>query len=274
MSFSRNLILCSFLIAHLLAAQIDTLSIVYSAHVNNRPSPNLSAQMESFDVDEGYSVQKAFVQRLLDDGSVMGGFKAGLSSRSAQEKFGISEPVAAVLFVSGIKQPGVVIDSTPYHKLVLETELGYLIDEPILEPVVDIEHLKRLIKRVAPAIELPDAGAEVGSVRTAADIIASNAGSRAIILGEARAIGDSDVNAIEVNFYKDGEWLHKGAGKDALDNQWAALLWVVNTTITNGYKLMPGHVVITGALGQVQAGDRGHYRADYGQWGIIEFVVE
>ena len=81
------------------------------------------------------------------------------------------------------------------------------------------------------------------------------------------------LNQIVVTMSKDGQKVYEGAATDSLGDQWKALRWLINSRLRHGWKIEPGQVLITGALGQVLDGTPGVYRADYGKLGVIEFVI-
>jgi 2-keto-4-pentenoate hydratase len=72
----------------------------------------------------------------------------------------------------------------------------------------------------------------------------------------------------------DEQEVNRGKGTDALGDQWKAAVWLVNTMVESGWKMEPGHVVITGALGKMIPGRPGKYVADYGGFGKISFEIK
>ena len=48
----------------------------------------------------------------------------------------------------------------------------------------------------------------------------------------------------------------------------------LNSAVEQGYKVEPGHILITGALGKLVPGKPGKYVADYGDFGKISFEVK
>jgi 2-keto-4-pentenoate hydratase len=73
--------------------------------------------------------------------------------------------------------------------------------------------------------------------------------------------------------FLNSEVVNQGKGTDALAGQWKAALWLVNTMVKQGWKIEPGHIIITGALGRMVPGKPGNYIADYGNLGTITFEI-
>ena len=246
--------------------------ILIKAHREGRPIPILSTQFPEMGVGEAYAVQKDYVSLRLGDDRIAG-FKAGLTTRAVQEKFGIDAPVSGVLFESGRKGNQAVVDSSEFRRLVLETEIGFVVGQEISGPLTEVQELKSRIQEVFPAIELPDLGFADMKQLKGVDIIAANVSSKQFIAGAVRNVADLDLNAIEVSLTRDGELVNQGRGSDALGDQWQAALWLVNTLTSQGYRLSPGQIIITGALGRVTPGQPGKYVADYGDFGKVTFEI-
>ncbi|MCP5106446.1 MAG: 4-oxalocrotonate decarboxylase [bacterium] len=225
------------------------------------------------DEKTAYEAQKAYVEkRLLTDKCA--GFKAGLTSRGIQKRFGIGNPVSGVLFHSGKHTGGSVIGAGDYKRLMIETEIGFVVGKAITRPLDDAAELSHYIRAVVPAVELPDLCFREPGKLNALDIIAGNVSAKGFIKGEKKEIKGLDFNAVSVVLYRDGEVVNKGTGSDALGDQRQALLWLVNAVLKQGWTIEPGHVLLTGALGKMIPGKRGNYIADYGGFGKITFDIK
>ena len=105
------------------------------------------------------------------------------------------------------------------------------------------------------------------------DIIAANVGAVAFIIGQKQNIANLDLDTLEVTLKKDGETINRGKGADALDSQWKAALWLVNRVVNQGWKIEPGHIIITGALGRMVPGTPGNYTAHWEDLGTLGFTI-
>ncbi len=247
--------------------------VLVKAHDEGRPIPVLSAQYPEIDARSAYKIQEAYVARRLTRERIAG-FKAGLTSEASQKRFGMAAPLAGVLFDSGKKQTGSVIDQLMFGKLMMETEIGFLIGTSIAEPIDDVSELRDSVQAVMPVIELPDLGFADTNKLKAVDIIAANVTASQFIVGREQEVGDFDLNTVAVFLSLDGQNVNSGKGSDALGDQWQAALWLVNAVVEQGYRIEPGHILITGALGKMLPGKPGRYIADYGGFGQISFVVK
>lgn len=231
------------------------------------PWPLLDRHYPNPTLGSAYEVQSQFVLGLHD---VMVGFKAGLTSLPARQRFGASEPVAGVLLES-MRATG-TIDVAAYSVLMIEVEIGFILSGPITAAVTDPEALRGVIESIVPVVELPDLGFEAGGVTSAVNIVAANVSARKFLLGERRS-PSTDANGVRVRLLRDGVEVSAGIGTDAMADQYKALQWLINRTLETGYEIQKGQLFITGALGPMVPGQIGAYVADYEGLDDIPFEI-
>ncbi len=234
--------------------------------------PLLSTQ-GTFGDSFGYMMQQGMVNYIKLEDPIIG-YKAGLTSEKGQAKFKVNGPLMGALFASGKLDASKPIQSKNYHKLMLETEIGFVLKQDITEQVT-VENVLSLIESVAPVIELPNlAYANLAQV-TGLDLIATNVASNAVLVGTpVSQINTLDLNAISTQLQRNGKTIIQGKGSDASGDQLQALAWLVNRILNQGYALQKGHLLITGALGPMVPAQPGKYSAKFGPLGAIDFIVE
>ena len=217
-----------------------------------------------------YEQQRSNLDKKLMTDSIAG-FKAGLTSPASQAAFNTDAPLAGVLLAGGSQPMEAFIHASDYGQLMIEVEIGFIAGRAITENVGSVEELRGMISASAPAVELPDL-AMPGGDTSVPSLVRNNVGSHSFIIGASRG-AQEDVNAVEVHLYRDDEEITSGNGSDAMGDQWQALLWLVNRTIDSGWTIKPGQVMITGAMGAMVPGMPGRYRADFGEFGEINFSI-
>ena len=238
-----------------------------------KPFPNVSQIEPTLDIKVAFEVQKAYNQKLLARDRIAG-FKGGLTTEAAQKTFGVNHPVPGVLFVSGLREGSPVIQTSDFNTLMLETEVAFVIGEPISGTVKDVAGLQKKIRGAMPSIELPNlALADMKNIK-AVDIIASNVTAKQFIVGTEKKLEGMDPNQVQVVLTHNGQVVNQGKGTDALGDQWKAALWLVNIMVEQGYRIEPGHILMTGALGRMIPGKPGSYVADFGTLGKISFEIK
>lgn len=251
---------------------------ISDAWTRNAPVPLLSSSFgKELTTEAAYHIQYNALH-LVPLSRAPEGFKAGLTTPASQQMFGSNQPLAAVLPAgSQLKklEDGYHVKIRDYRQAIVEVEIGYRFAERIQYPLPDVNALKALVSEMLPVIELPDLShADADKKFTPIDIIASNAGAKHFIAGPGRAPSVIDPNSVSIMLYRDGEIVTQGSGRDALNDQWQALLFLVNRTLASGWAIERGQVLITGALGKATPLQKGIYVADYGPLGRIEWMSE
>ncbi len=259
--------------------------LMYNNWSKDAPLPHISHQISAATDRQAAVAQLMFVQhRLKSSPNVsISGYKAGLTSKAGQKKFKVSGAISGVLFESGKVNNGGVLKLSDYRKLMLETEIGFILNRDIDMPITDIKQLQSKISAVIPVIEMPNlAFADLKNI-TGQDIVASNAVANRYLLGEAIKLPtDFSLNKIETLLIytaktdsntNHSKTVNQGFGKDALGDQWQALLWLVNERLESGYHLSKGQFLITGALGKMIPAQSGEYQADFGPLGKLTFTI-
>lgn len=253
----------------------SAISQVVEAWQFQRPAPIISAE-GAFSFVQAYQIQSAAVQHQLQ-GSLPAGFKAGLTSTAAQKKFNVSSAVAGVLppgSVMNIGDATAVVERSRFHRPMLEAELGFRFGQVIDKPLASVAELKALVMEVLPIVELPDLGFSNPQALTGIDIVANNVLAKQCLVGAAGKVPASmDVNTLEVRVWHDDELILTGLASDAMGDQWQALLWLVNHTLAQGYRIEPGQLLITGAIGRMLPLQAGRYRLEYGELGQLQFTA-
>ena len=263
---------CLFASSRVWSTPSEWADMLMKAHQRGQPIPVLSTQSPLIDVKTAYQIQHAYVRKRLADEKIVG-FKAGLTSEAGQKRFGVDAPLAGVLFKSGKQAIGSTIGLSSFKDLRIETEIGFVIEKAITQPMKDVAELQEKIQTAMPVIELPDLGFADMNHLQGVDIIAANVAAAQFIVGKEKGVEDLELNAISVTLSLDGNKVNSGQGADALGAQWNAALWLVNTMVEQGYSIAPGNIIITGALGKMLPGKPGKYIADYGSFGEISFEI-
>lgn len=247
--------------------------VLLKAYHKGALTPVLSIKIDDLNGQTAYKIQKAYVEKRLAKDKIAG-FKAGLTSKAGQQKFGVDGPLAGVLFESGKISNNAVIDHSKFNDLRIETEIGFIVGKTIDKPIKDLIELAGYIKAIVPVIELPDLGFEDMEKLKGMDIIAANVASSHFIVGEIKKLDDLVLNSTTVKLVRGNETVNIGMGQDAMGDQWVAAQWLIYMIIQQGWTIEPGSVIITGALGKMIKGTTGIYRADFGDLGVISFEVK
>ncbi len=256
------------------AGEEDVVKAIVAAKITPKQFALPSAQLPDLTLEKGYAIQRKVTEALAKQGVPISGFKAGLTAKPIQKKFGVDTALLGPLFKPGELAPGAEIAMKDFVKPFIEVEIGYFLAKKVDKPVKDAEELKKLVKEVCPAIELPDLRyADLKNLK-GPDLACDAVASAKYIAGKRVPLSQADVSQVKVTLSMDGKTVFEGKSSDAMGNQWDALLWLVNSVVKQGHAIEPGQILITGALGKMVPAKPGVYEADLGDLGSIGFSVK
>jgi 2-keto-4-pentenoate hydratase len=272
--FGSVLLAIALMLGCVFAGEDEIVTAIIDSRSATKPLPNPSGIVPDLNEEAAYAIQVKLVDAMGGKGKAVGGYKAGLTSENAQKRFKAKGALLGPMFKDGKIESGAAVDRKDFVKLFLETEIGFSPKEKIAKPVKDVEALKKLIKTVYPAIELPDIRFADMKKLTVPDIVADAVGSSKYLIGKGIPMGKVDLNKVKVTLTLDGKPVNEGMGNDALGDQWKALLWLVNGVVKQGWTISPDQILITGALGNMIPGKPGKYEATWGDLGSVSFTVQ
>ena len=243
-----------------------------TAHETGELLPLVSSEDAGLKLDAAYRIQRLFVEERSKKERISG-YKAGLTTKASQSRFGLGSALSGVLLESMDRTGEQVIELKEFHRLLIETEIAFIVDERIRERVEDTSALKEMVGAVAASLELPDVRFAEGEKLRGIDLAASNVSAAAYVLGEKTGDLTANLSELEVTLTRNGEIVNEGHGSDAFGDPWKVALWLVNSLLAQGWTIEPGHVLLTGALGDIVPAEAGHYEADFGLLGKLSIEI-
>ena len=183
------------------------------------------------------------------------GYKAGLTNRAVQQRFGHDAPVRGVL-LEKMLQPHAreALPAAYGARPVIEADLLVEVkDEAINAARTHLEVLNAL-SRIFPFIELADLGIAEGEPVTAAKIVAINVGARGGVSGEpvvveaTQAFADALRDMRVIMNDETGKQLANSPGSAILEHPLNAVLWLVQDLQSSGIRLKAGDVLSLGSF--------------------------
>jgi len=194
------------------------------------------------------------VERLEAVDNPVVGYKAGLTSRAAQERFGVSTPVRGVLLRKMLLKDGAEVEAAFGARPVFEADLVVVVKDAGLQQARTQLEALRSISLVVPFIELPDLLVAEGEKLSAPLIVSLNVGARLGVLGTgvpAQATPEfaAALAAMRVSMTdQKGTELAAAKGGAILDHPLNAALWLAQELARSGIKLKPGDLLSLGSF--------------------------
>lgn len=227
------------------------------------------------DIDSAYAVQRRNEARMVATGDRVVGRKIGLTSEAVQSQLGVDQPDFGPLFGSRAVPDGGVVDLAPFIAPRIEAEIALVLGETLDDPNLTRDDVRAATDHAVAALEVVDSRVRDWDI-TIADTVADFASGAAFVLGSApRGIDDLDLRLVPMTMWRDGKEVCSGQGVASLGDPLEAALWLARTLAERGTPLVPGDVVLTGALGPfVEIAPGQKVRADLGPLGPVTCSIE
>jgi 2-keto-4-pentenoate hydratase len=203
------------------------------------------------DMEDALCTQAMLVTALEPHLGAVVGYKVGLTSGPAQERFGVSEPVMGVFYESMMLEDGAEVPVSFGAVPLFEADLVLVVGDAGINAATTPEEAMAHISAVHPFIELPDLALAQGEPMTGVTITAMGVGARSGVVGAAIPVEDAGAMLAALADMQvtvtaaDGTVMAEAPGAAVLGNPVNAVLWLVAAGVT----LEPGDLVSVGSIG-------------------------
>jgi 2-oxo-hept-3-ene-1,7-dioate hydratase len=238
---------------------------------------HFSLRHPAMTIDDGYAIQRAWLNKRLAEGRVVRGRKIGLTSRAMQQASQIDEPDFAPLLDDMFFAAGAV----SFDRFIaprVEVELAFVLARPLRGPAVTLADVLTATEVVTPAVEIIDARIEQFDRETKAprkvfDTIADFAANAGVVRGDVAVRPDAvDLRWVGAILARNGVVEETGLAAGVLDHPGNGIAWLANKIAAYGEQLNAGDFVLAGSFTRPIAAMRGDvFHVDYGALGAIDF---
>jgi len=182
------------------------------------------------------------------------GYKAGLTTRASQARFGTDEPLLGILHSEMILADGAAVDAAFGARGLWEADFVLVVKDDGINSARTREEALAHLRGFMPFIELPDLLFAPETTVTAPLLASVNVGARLGVVGDERplpaggegvaALADMRVRAFDGS----GALLAEGKGSDALGHPLDVVLWVRDAVHGEGGRLEAGDIISVGAF--------------------------
>lgn len=180
------------------------------------------------------------------------GYKAGLTSRAAQQRFGTDAPLLGVLFDGMLLDDGADIEVGTAERTVWEADLLLVVGDAAINEARTREQVLAALRGFRPFIEAPRLGPDTGQPMTAERLRDINVGAWRGVAGAERPLPPDALASLAsmrvVALDEQGSVLAEGRGSDVLGHPLDVVLWVRDAVKAQGSRLKPGEVISVGSF--------------------------
>lgn len=259
----------------------DAAEQLYEAERTRKQIRLLTLQFPDMVMDDAYEVQKALVQKKLNSGNAIKGWKIGLTSKAMQAALNIDIPDSGVLFEDMFFDDGATIPKDRFIQTRIEAEIAFIMKSDLKGPNVTVEDVIEATDHVRPSLEILDTrimrlDPETGKTRTIVDTISDNAANAGIVLGgKPVAPTELDLRWIGAIVSRNGEVEETGLGAGVLNEPAKGIAWLANRLAQYGDMISAGQTVLSGSfIRPIEARHGDEIFADFGPFGTVNCDFE
>jgi 2-keto-4-pentenoate hydratase len=245
------------------------------AYESKKSIEPLTAQNPDLSIEEAYQIQMRFIKEKVETGQTIVGKKIGLTSKAMQDMLGVDQPDYGHLLNTMVVKEGEHIKLSGLFQPKIEAEIAFVLNKELKGPSVTTEDVLHATEYVVPSLEIVDSRIKDWKI-TLADTIADNASCGLFIVGGTKIDPkEVDLKEIQMQLYKNKQFINEGTGKDVLGDPAACVAWLANKLSEYNVTLKAGEVILSGALSsavEIHKGDK--ITASFTHLGELEAEVE
>ena len=248
---------------------------LFHAEKEKRKIGLLSVLYKNIDLEDAYKIQDALVDKKIQSGLTIKGWKIGLTSKAMQDALKIDIPDSGILFDNMLFDSGDSIPSERFIETRIEAEIGFCASKT-LEGNINREEVLDATEYVFPLLEILDTRIErqdkkTGQLRTVYDTISDNAANAGVVIGSERHNPKKfDLRRVGAVVYRNGEVEETGLGAGVLDDPVSGIIWLVKRLSQYNQKINPGDIILSGSfIRPIEARKGDKFIADFGDFGLV-----
>lgn len=225
------------------------LADIIGAYSTRKALPLLTKTYPGIDMDDAYSIQKAFVAHQVTQGRSVRGYKVGLTSKVMQASMGSTEPDFSAMTDDLFQPEDTPIDHARFFRPMIEIEIAFVMKNTLKGPGILPVDVLRATDFVLPAIEIVDFRVGPAPGMTVVDTVADLAACGVAVLGaNPRRLQDIDIRRVTGQMIINGKVEQQGSAAAVLGNPVTAVAWLANKLGEFGITFEPGQTILTGSF--------------------------
>ena len=253
---------------------MSTIDLLWQLH--NNPGEQIPALMDiDIEFDEGQQLQMQLLDRWLNNGEELGGWKIGMTSGASRNAMGPGVRPFGFILKSRIIESGATLALANLHTGQVENELCFRMGQSLganttattafqavdsVIPGFEINQ-KRLPPGAAPGLRVADNLSQWGIVAGNGSTPKQDLDDMCVTLFDLPGTDQQTLSQSDPNQPHPGQ-IESVPSEGHIDNHYDSLAILANRLAKFGLELAAGHYVITGAYGKT-AFAKGSYRGEF-----------
>ena len=197
-------------------------------------------------IEEGQKLQIQLLERWLEDGEELGGWKIGMTSGASRNAMGDGIRPFGFILKSRIGLSNKKLDLNELYNGGVENEVCFGFNSSLTAGTT-MEDVKHTVASIHPGFEINQK--RLPSNASNGLRVADNLSNWGIVYGHDAGT-EIDLNEIVVSLYANGESIERTASQGHIDNHHQSICTLANKLGEYGLSIEKEHKVITGAFGK------------------------
>lgn len=218
-------------------------NILHHAAFSAKPVSQL-AEKVGMTLDQAYSIQKLLLDKRIEAGEKLTGYKLGFTSKAKMKQMGVNDLIWGFLTDAMEIEPD---STTPLSKYIhprAEPEIAFKVKQDITEKI-ELNQIPDYIESFAVAVEVIDSRYQNFKF-SLEDVIADNCSSTGYCIGEWYPLVE-DLNNLDLNLLFDDKVVQNGKTEAILDNPYASVVELSRLATQSDLVLKKGQIILAGA---------------------------
>lgn len=222
-------------------------------------------------LEDGHRICEANIQKRLDAGETVAGFKVGFTSAATRHKMGVPDSTYGYIMDSMVLKSGVDLLMKGLVGPKIECEICFMLGKDIAGKNLSIEQVLDATESICASFEICDARI-IGWKCPYPDFFADNGFScRVVRSGDCCPVGEMDFFGETVVLTRNGNKLAEGRTGSEMGHPANAIIWLAGKLADRGKGLKAGQFIMTGTLTPLLTIERGStYTASFSSLGKID----
>lgn len=201
-------------------------------------------EKENITLAEAYKIQRLSIEKRIERGEIISGFKLGFTSYAKMEQMGVHDLIWGILTDKMIIKPGEKISLDRYIHPRAEPEIAFRVAKPIDKPI-ELEEVGEYIDKTASAIEIIDSRYKNFKF-SLEDVVADNCSSIGYCVGKWQDFTPK-IDDLHIQLKINEEVVEKGKSAAILKNPIQSIVELSRLASEAGLTVEKGQVIMAGA---------------------------
>jgi len=229
-------------------------------------------EKHEFSLEDAYEIQRHSINRRLDRGEKITGFKLGFTSRAKMEQMGVHDLIWGILTDEMELKPQEEVNLDRWIHPRAEPEIAFRISKDI-EESIGLKEIHKYVDAMAPALEIIDSRYENFKF-SLEDVVADNCSSTGYVIGDWLDL-NTEISDLDIDLRIDTHVVQSGKTSAILNNPLQSLVELSRLASKAGIKIEKGQVILAGAATAAVYLERNqHVEAHVEQLGKISFQTK